>query len=57
MYGYFCTCAVEHLCMTQSTVLGVSTLTYLPYCVFNYISPLMSIIIAAIGYKIYRKAV
>lgn len=43
--------------MTQSTVLGVSTLTYLPYCVFNYISPLMSIIIAAIGYKIYRKAV
>ena len=40
--------------MTQSTVLGVSTWTYLPYCVFNYISPLMSIIVAAIGWKIKR---
>lgn len=38
--------------MTQSTVLGVSTLTYLPYCFFNLISPLMSIFIAAIGWKI-----
>lgn len=41
--------------MTQSTVLGVSTLTYLPYCVFNYVSPFMSILIAAIGYKIYKR--
>jgi NhaC family Na+:H+ antiporter len=41
--------------MTQSTVLGVSAFTYLPYCFFNYISPLMSITLAAIGYKIYRK--
>lgn len=41
--------------MTQSTILGVPTLTYLPYCFFNYISPLMSIFIAATGYKIYRK--
>lgn len=40
--------------MTQSTVLGVSTFVYFPYCFFNYISPLMSIIMAAIGYKIYR---
>lgn len=40
--------------MTQSTVLGVPTLTYLPYCVFNYVSPLMSILISAVGYKIYR---
>lgn len=38
--------------MTQATVLGVPTLTYLPYCFFNLISPLMSITIAAIGYKI-----
>ncbi|MBQ1227944.1 MAG: sodium:proton antiporter, partial [Alistipes sp.] len=29
--------------MTQSTVLGVATLTYMPYCIFNIISPLMSI--------------
>ena len=41
--------------MTQSTVLGVPTLTYLPYCFFNIISPLMSIIVAALGWKIKRK--
>ena len=40
--------------MTQSTVLGVSTLTYLPYCFFNYLSPLMSILIAALGWKIKK---
>ena len=40
--------------MAQSTVLGVPTLTYLPYCVFNYLSPLMSILMAAIGYKIFK---
>ena len=38
--------------MTQSTVLGVSTLVYLPYAVFNYVSPLMSILIALLKYKI-----
>ena len=32
------------------------TITYLPYCFFNWISPLMSITIAALGYKIIRKA-
>ena len=42
--------------MTQATVLKVSTLTYLPYCLFNLISPLMSILIAMIGYKIARKS-
>ncbi len=40
--------------MTQSLVLHVPTLTYLPYCFFNIISPLMSIIIAMLGYKIFR---
>lgn len=40
--------------MTQATVLNVSTWTYLPYCFFNLLSPLMSIIIAALGYKIFR---
>ena len=40
--------------MTQATVLGVPTLTYLPYCFFNILSPLMSITIAAIGWKIKR---
>ncbi len=38
--------------MTQATVLGVSTLTYLPYCFFNLLSPLMSILVAFIGFKI-----
>ena len=38
--------------MTQATVLNVATLSYLPYCFFNIISPIMSIIIAIIGYRI-----
>lgn len=40
--------------MTQATILSVPTLTYLPFCFFNIISPLMSILMAATGYKIYR---
>lgn len=40
--------------MTQSTVLGVSTLIYLPYAVFNYVSPLMSVLIALLKYKIVQ---
>jgi len=39
---------------TQSTVLTVSTLTYLPYCFFNIISPLMTLLVAAVGLKIAR---
>ena len=38
--------------VTQSAVLGVATLAYLPYCVFNYLSPLMSLIIALSGFRI-----
>lgn len=41
--------------MTQSTVLGVATITYLPYCLFNLFSPIISIIVAAVGYKIVKK--
>ena len=41
--------------LTQSTVLSVSTMTYLPYCFFNYLSPVMSIFIAAIGWKVFRR--
>ena len=40
--------------MTQATILNVPTLYYLPYCFFNLISPLMSITVAALGYKIYK---
>ena len=43
--------------MTQATVLGVSTWTYFPYCVFNYLCPVMSILIATIGFKVFRKPV
>ena len=38
--------------VTQSTVLGVATLTYLPFCVFNYLSPVMSIIMGVTGWRI-----
>ena len=40
--------------MTQATILSVPTLVYAPYCFFNLISPLMSILVAAIGWKIVR---
>lgn len=42
--------------MTQATILSVPTIVYLPYCFFNIISPLMSIAVAAIGYKIARRS-
>jgi len=40
--------------MTQATILSVPTLAYAPFCFFNLISPLMSILVAAIGWKIKR---
>lgn len=40
--------------VTQATVLGVATLTYLPYCIFNIASPLMSLLIVGVGWKIKR---
>lgn len=33
--------------LTQSAVLGVPTLVYLPYCVFNYLSPVVSFLMSA----------
>lgn len=41
--------------MTQSLVLHVPTIVYLPYCFFNIVSPLMSITVAMLGYKIFRR--
>lgn len=41
--------------MTQSTVFKVPTIDYLPYCFFNILSPIMSVTIAVIGYKIFGK--
>lgn len=40
--------------LTQAAVLGVSTFTYLPYCIFNIMSPVMSVLMAWTGYKVYR---
>ncbi len=38
----------------QSTVLTVDVMAYLPYAFFNLISPFMTLLIAAIGYKIRK---
>ena len=40
--------------MTQATILSVSTIAYAPFCFFNIISPLMSFIVAAIGWRIRK---
>jgi NhaC family Na+:H+ antiporter len=37
---------------TQSAVLGVATLVYLPFCFFNIISPIMTLIFAFFKIKI-----
>lgn len=39
---------------TQSAVLGVATFTYLPYCFFNLISPIMTILFGYFGIKIKK---
>ena len=38
----------------QATVLGVGTLAYLPYCFFNILSPIMTMIVAGLGFKIAK---
>ncbi len=43
--------------MAQATVLGVATFTYLPYCIFNIASPLISLLVAIIGINIKRKII
>ena len=37
-----------------STILGVSTLSYLPFCFFNLINPFVAIIVGASGWKIEK---
>jgi Na+:H+ antiporter, NhaC family len=39
---------------TQASVLGVATLTYAPYCFFNILSPLMTILFGVLNIKIRR---
>ena len=41
----------------QSGVLGIAVLTYLPYCFFNLISPIMTILYAYLGIKIKKLTV
>lgn len=43
------TCGAYH-----SSVLGVSTLAYAPFCFFNIISPMMTMLFGFIGYKIRK---
>lgn len=43
------TCGAYH-----SKVLGVPTIAYIPYCLFSIISPLMTILIGYLGYKIKK---
>ncbi|MFR9504209.1 MAG: Na+/H+ antiporter NhaC family protein [Rikenellaceae bacterium] len=43
--------------MAQSTVLGVATFTYLPYCIFNIASPLISLLVAILGINIIRRKI
>lgn len=38
--------------VAQSAVLGVATMTYLPYCFFNILSPLMTVLFGYMGWKI-----
>ncbi len=38
--------------VTQSAALGVATVAYLPCCIFNLMSPLMSIVLALTGFRI-----
>lgn len=40
--------------VAQSGILGISTFAYLPYCIFNWISPLTTLTVAALGWNIRR---
>jgi NhaC family Na+:H+ antiporter len=40
----------------MSAVLGVSTLLYLPFAIFNYVSPLLSVLYGITGFKIEKIA-
>lgn len=38
----------------MAVTLGVSTFAYLPFCIFNLVSPVISLLYAAMGFKIRR---
>jgi NhaC family Na+:H+ antiporter len=35
----------------QASVLGVATFAYAPYCFFNWISPMMTLLFAFMGWR------
>lgn len=41
--------------VAQSGILGVATLAYAPYCIFNWVSPLMTMLVAGLGWNIRRR--
>lgn len=43
--------------VTQSTVLGVATIVYLPFCLFNILSPVMTLVMAWSGWRIHSHAI
>ena len=42
--------------MTQATILGIPTLTYLPFCFFNLLCPVMTVIMTIIGTGLGKNA-
>ena len=40
--------------VAQSGILGVATLAYAPYCIFNWVSPLMTMLVAALGWNVRK---
>ena len=40
----------------MAATLGVATLDYLPYALFNLINPLLAAAMAIVGFKILREA-
>ncbi len=40
--------------VAQAGILGVATFAYAPYCIFNIVSPFMTILFAAMGWRIKR---
>ncbi len=41
--------------VAQSGMLGIATWAYLPYCIFNWVSPLMTLLVAALGFRIRKR--
>jgi len=40
--------------VAQSGILGVATLAYAPFCIFNWVSPIMSLVVAGFGFRLKR---